>query len=225
MKKSTVIVGILLLLMSFVTYSGAQEGTAGTQFPDVSVNHWAYKQINVLQSMDYIYGYPDGSFKPNNHITRAEFMTILANVLKDKYSSGAKYDHSKEKEMVSLNHWAHSSINEVFKYMPSEYRNKFNTKAYKPDELISRGEVVQVIAFVISEHNNFQIGGAGGTEIVPEDSRNSKYAGGIEVCRRNGIINGYPDGTFKPDNQINRAEISIIMINVINFITKPSPWQ
>jgi hypothetical protein len=212
------------MLMSFVTYSGAaQEGTTSTLFPDVSVNHWAYQQINDLQRMNYIYGYPDGSFKPDDYITRAEFMTMLANVLKDSYSSGAKYDHSKEEDIVSVTHWAYSSINEVFKYMPSEYRNKFNTKAYKPDELISRGEVVQVIAFVISEHNHFTFGGAGGTEIVPEDSHNSKYAGGIEICLFNGIINGYPDGTFRPDNQISRAEISTIMINVINF-TKPRPW-
>ena len=45
-------------------------------------SYWAYSEITALSTAGYVYGYPDGTFKPGNTITRAEFVSIMDKVLK-----------------------------------------------------------------------------------------------------------------------------------------------
>ena len=60
---------------SEVVYNG------GNSFVDVSENHWAVRYIALAEHLGWIGGYPDGSFKPNQNITRAETMTVINRVL------------------------------------------------------------------------------------------------------------------------------------------------
>ena len=56
-------------------------GTSSKSFPDVISSHWAYDSIQALLAGGYVSGYEDGTFKPNNAITRAEFASILSKVI------------------------------------------------------------------------------------------------------------------------------------------------
>ena len=50
-------------------------------YPDVSSNHWAAKQIEILTEKGVIVGYPDGTFKPDDNVTRAEFASMAIKAL------------------------------------------------------------------------------------------------------------------------------------------------
>ena len=53
----------------------------GVKFSDVSAGHWAYEAIAIAAKMGWIEGYPDGTFRPDATITRAEMMTLVNRAL------------------------------------------------------------------------------------------------------------------------------------------------
>ena len=68
---------------------------------------------------------------------------------------------------------------------------------------ITRAEVVALMDAFMDEDDD--------TECELTDINNSRFKSSIIKAYSNGLINGYPDGTFKPDNQITRAEMSVIL--------------
>jgi len=70
---------IVTIMMKFLPCKPIYDGTAD-MFPDIST-HWARDNINVAAQLGWISGYPDGNFKPNEHITRAEFVAIINGIL------------------------------------------------------------------------------------------------------------------------------------------------
>jgi len=149
----------------------------------------------------YLNGYPDGTFRPENSITRAEAAVIFANLLEvDK--------NTQPKNNVSYNdlpddHWAAWAI----KYVSDlGLFSGYPDGTFKPNNSITRGEFSTVVfKFMKLEE--------------PEQLKNKfddcighwaqKY---IEKLSDSGYINGYPDETFKPQKSIKRAE-SVALIN------------
>ncbi len=68
------------MLCTAVIAFGIMPATA-FQFPDVAINHWAASQINILSDEGVIVGYPDGTFKPDDNVTRAEFASMAIKAL------------------------------------------------------------------------------------------------------------------------------------------------
>ena len=66
------------LLIGFLTVLLLSAAVSAAEYTDVSDAHWAYKQINYLDAE--ITGYPDGTYKPENTVTRAEFLTLFARI-------------------------------------------------------------------------------------------------------------------------------------------------
>lgn len=102
MKKN-----ILGMCLSLALIFGAVQSVFAKEFPDVPTNHWAYQQIRELSDADIIVGYPDGNFKPDEKITRAEFATMVIKTV-DQEDFEVKfpvdfYD-------VDENYWAYDMI-------------------------------------------------------------------------------------------------------------------
>lgn len=72
-----------------VSATGSVDPYALSTFKDVNNRDWYYSYVSTAYSMGYITGYPDGSFRPNNNITRADICTIVNRVLKAQISSSA----------------------------------------------------------------------------------------------------------------------------------------
>ena len=60
------------------------------QFPDVAKDHWAAKQIEILTDAGVIVGYPDGTFKPDEDVTRAEFASMAIKALGQEHTKVAQ---------------------------------------------------------------------------------------------------------------------------------------
>lgn len=82
----------------------------GISYPDIE-NHWAKNEINILSSNNYIKGYPDGSFKPDNNITRAEVVTLINRIIDIKKENTKIADFKDLKE----DFWAYNDINSATK--------------------------------------------------------------------------------------------------------------
>src|SRR5690606_22917818 len=110
--------------------------------PSDTQGHWASQTIDIFVKLGVVSGYDDGSFRPNDNITRAEFAAIVARIF--KFTAA---DNSVALQDIS-NHWAKDAI---------------------------------------------------------------------EALAMAGIIGGYGDGSFRPDQQINREEMVIILSRLVNL--------
>lgn len=199
MKKSFVFV-VMLLVMLFTSIVLAESKDYLKEYSDVSTWHWAYETIQKLSSRGIISGYPDGSFKPSNTITRAEATKILMIALNPNYVFS--YDIY-VCEDVPGSHWASRYI-----INGDLYVKPYEDGTFKPEKNITRLEFANAIAESL-EFANLAIKPDANTEnIILKDIGNldEESIENIKFLIKLGIVNGYTDGTFRPNNTLTRAE-------------------
>lgn len=106
-----------------------------SEFPDI--NMWAKESINALTNLGIINGYPDGTFKPNKDITRAELAVILSRILDLNSNIDTTVSFTDTK-----NHWAENAILALFK---EDIVNGYSDDSFRPDKAIKRAEAVNMI--------------------------------------------------------------------------------
>ena len=154
-------------------------------------------------SKAYISGYEDGTFRPDNTITRAETAAIIARCSAD-FDENKTY--SSNFTDVSGDEWY---ANYVGYATEKGYISGYDGGPFKADIDITRGE----LAVILSKYGSFD-----GDGICTEfsDVPNDYYATGyIKSLYDENIVSGYEDGTFKPDNSVTRAEAVTMMNKVL----------
>lgn len=118
--------------------------TAENSFPDVEVERWSNKAISTVAKGKYVNGYEDGTFKPAQPITRAEFVTIAARF----YAVDEVYTHDVDFTDVK-GHWAEKYINYA---TASGWIDGYEDNTFKPDKYITRAEVMKIINHMLHRH-------------------------------------------------------------------------
>ena len=137
----------------------------------------------------YIYGYENGSFKPEGNMTRAEAAAMLARL------QGLDLSNSARPNFIDVRSgWYNAAINAV---VNAGYMKGYPDGTFRPNGKITRAEFAQMIK-AIDKANAGMAPFADAKGHWAEAAINQAYA--------NGRINGYPDGTFRPNNHITRAE-------------------
>lgn len=156
-----------------------------------------------FEHVRYIQGYPDGEFKLNRNITRAEIATIFARILNLR----PLVEHEQLYSDVPLHQWYADAVEAVTKH---GLFTGYADGTFKPDQPITRAELTSVIfRFMQLEERppvkpNF-------LDLI------GHWAGDmIEDIYRNKIAQGYADGSFKPDQNIVRSE-AVTMINRLMY--------
>jgi len=165
-------------------------------------NHWAKVYIEELVRRGAISGYPDGTFKPDNNITRAEFATILVRSLKLTVQSGKVFNDT-------AYHWAKDYISTAY---AAGIIQGYDNDTFGPDDLITREQMAVMVA------RAFKLASAD-TELSFWDKNDiSSWAvEAIKSCVRDGIINGYPDGSFVPKGYATRAEAAKVIVKALEL--------
>ncbi|MCR4771181.1 MAG: S-layer homology domain-containing protein [Oscillospiraceae bacterium] len=160
--------------------------------------------LNGDDHFAYVIGYPDGCVHPEAEITRAEAVTIFFRLLKDDVRN--KYwSETNSFSDVSEGQWFNHAVSTLAKMgIVSGYPDG----TFKPGETITRAEFVALAA-------RFD---AAAEAPIADFSDISGHWASIEIAKAaaNGWINGYPDGSFKPDQKINRAEAMALVNRVLN---------
>lgn len=116
-----------------------------TDFNDIPWDVWYTKYIAKLEHANIIKGYPDGSFRPDGSITRAEFASVCVRYYENNVEKLEKADISFFD--LDSGHWAY---NDVRKAVQLGYVNGYPDGSFKPDEYITRAEVVTVVNRMLS---------------------------------------------------------------------------
>ena len=157
------------------------------------------KPAVVGSSAAYLTGYPDGSIRPNGFVTRAESAKIIASLKGMDLSAGGQPAF---KDLTSS--WYTPYINAVVK---QGLMRGYMDGTFKPNAPITRAEFAQMI-MPLDKVNSAAAPFADVKGHWAEKAINQAYG--------NGRIKGYPDGTFRPDGQITRAEAVTICNNFFN---------
>ena len=108
-------------------------------YPDVSSNHWAAKQIEILTKQGVIVGYPDGTFQPDENVTRAEFASMAIKALGQEHTTVAQPVQFTD---IDPTFWAYDAIQKALYFdlisCPPE------GQPFRPDDSVSRGESISV---------------------------------------------------------------------------------
>ncbi|MBM7703999.1 C40 family peptidase [Metabacillus iocasae] len=166
------------------------------QFRDAGTSYWAHDEIKTLANNDIIQGYEGSYFKPNESITRAEVAALLAKSLNLSMSN-----RKQTFKDVSSSHWAVGAINALRSkgIMSGDQSGNF-----RPNERLTRAQLSKVLA------EAFHLQKAASTDFndVPSNHWANQY---VNQLAASGITTGYQDGTFKPENKVNRAQFATFL--------------
>ncbi|KNY29433.1 leucine-rich repeat protein [Pseudobacteroides cellulosolvens] len=171
-------------------------------FKDIQ-NHWAVGQIIELVNKNAISGYEDGTFKPNNIISRAELAVIIVKVLGLKQSEGT----TKFKDDKDIPYWSKAYIKTA---VEAGILSGYTDNTFKANKSCSREEIVTMIMRAMKLGTS-----ADSTNLKDAVAIQSWAKGYVSKAINLKIIKGYEDGTFKPAKSVTRAEAAVILVNAL----------
>ena len=186
-----------------ITLSMAMGATVFAMPNDIG-GHWAQSTITQWTSKGYISGYPDGTFKPDNSITRAEFV-VLVNKAMGYTKKGNAYFKD-----LSSSHWAY---NEIMKGVSAGYISGDASGTFRPDDPVSRQEAAVMISKILDLGKN----PAAAAKFVDYRFIPAWSVGYVGSVTESGIMSGYPDGNFKADRVLTRAEAVVSLDGVSKY--------
>ncbi|MGB4439226.1 MAG: S-layer homology domain-containing protein [Sedimentibacter sp.] len=155
--------------------------------------HWAEDTIDEWFENDLIEGYPDGTFVPDNQVTRAEFMTMVNSAF--EFTEKAEIDFSD----VNTSAWYYQ---EVQKAVQADYIIGDGDKTARPESYITRQEAALIIARIKDLDD-----AAASAEIFEDFEKIATWSvGGVGAATKAELMIGYEDETFRPTRNITRAE-------------------
>lgn len=163
--------------------------------------------LNKTDHFAYVIGYPDGTVHPNGQITRAEVATIFFRLLRDEVRDGA-FTTSNSYSDVAYGKWYNNPISTM---SALGIITGYPDGTFKPNKPITRAEFAAIAARFDETQS--------GKSATFSDVIGHWAAKEIGIAYYNDWIKGYPDGTFKPDQNITRAEA----MTVINRVLERKP--
>ena len=215
--KVLVKVSVLVLVFMMTTVSGASEDA---KFPDVPGSAWYMDDLqHILKDSRKIFsGYPDGTFKPDDTLTVDMYIKLIVTVMGHTVENGKEY-------------WASTYIEKAMEEGYIDPDEDLFTKAFRYNENDSK-DLYAGYKTPITRDDMAQITGRALDKITNESEYRDLLAVSglikdylsipnsncmnIVKCYDLGIITGYPDGEFKPDNILTRAEAVAVIRRMID---------
>ncbi len=184
MKKITAIFLALIMTLALVPFSAY----ADVEFWDLQSGHWAYQNIQTLVAEGTIKGFEDGSFRPSDTVTRAQFVKMIGK---------GNMTYATTFKDVASNHWA-------YEYIMTSGLVSEGTDMFLPEQPITRGEVIELL---------WKRAGASTAYSAPKiitAQGNNKYA--IAWAYSCGIAAGDDGVHLRLDDTMSRAEGAALII-------------
>ncbi|MDD3023618.1 MAG: S-layer homology domain-containing protein [Syntrophomonadaceae bacterium] len=201
-KFLAIILAVTIVMMSFwgAGYALADSG------PSDIAGHWGEKPIHSAMAQGIIKGYPDGTFRPDGPVTRAEFVAMLNTAL----GLQAKNTVSLVFTDVPENAWYK---NEVAKASFAHYINGVSDSIFQPNRSITRQEAAVMLARILPQAGYLD---QSSLSNAPDHGSISDWAlSPIAVLVNKGYINGRADGNLTPRGPLTRAEAVTLLTTIL----------
>lgn len=215
-RQKVPFLSLLFLFLLFAFFPGAIISAAGQEnpaqpagllFTDVPKEHWGYYVINQLVERKLLAGYPDGTFRPEGVLSRAEFAAILARVGNLAVEPLDKPTH----QDVALSEWYAPAVGATYRYI-GDFSGSEGSRLFAPAEPILREQAIAAFLKVRQDDqktpinpNILSLKFKDHSKIKPEFKNMLAWA--VEQ----GFVAGYADGTFRPRGTLTRAEAAALL--------------
>lgn len=203
MKRIISVLSILVLVFALVL---PQQIHAEKIFSDEPIDIEQRNAVYSLVDKGVINGYPDGTFKPNQSITRAQVAVMINRAVKLEPVRGATTFSD-----VPTTHPYYNDIQALYRAGIIDG----SAGKYNPSNVLTRGQMAKILAntykLTLKETNAF-------TDVSANHGFN-KYIGALADAN---ITTGYADGTFKPNTKLSRVHFAVFMYRAIQFIENPN---
>ena len=196
MKKLMSLVVFVFVLGLFAPNTGQAAGG----FKDVSPNYTFYNEVLYLSSQEIIYGFSDGTFKPNDTVTRAQAAIMIGRALD---LNGNQRDTTFRDVTSNV-----TGSGYIAAAVEKGIISGFSDGTYRPYQPVSRGQMAIFLnrAFTLS---------IGQTNSFSDVSSNMAAYQSILNVAADGIASGYSDGTYRPDLAVTRGQFSAFMARTL----------
>ncbi len=163
--------------------------------------HWAQNSLQKIIERGLLSGYPDNSFRPDNNMSRAEFVTLMVKAMGLHAEGTRSFEDTKS-------HWAHDYISIA---LLCGLVNGYSDREFGPDNPISREQMALIISKAAG------LGPGVGQCSFGDLSKASPWA--LDAIARvvsSGIMKGYPDGNFAPCAYTTRAEAAMAIAKTLD---------
>ncbi len=188
---------ILAGLMIMVLVLGLLPLSAlAAQYSDIA-GHWAEEQISIWLEKELAGGYPDGTFRPNQPVTRAEFAAFSNRAFAiPAAAAGPSFAD------VSETAWFYADVAAAAE---AGFMSGYPDGTFRPNNPITRQEAAAVLVGLLD------LEAGAGKDFADQDAIAAWAEDAVEAVSAAGIMGGYPDGSFRPANSMTRAETVVTL--------------
>lgn len=172
------------------------------------MGHWARKDLNKLAQFGWISGYEDGTFRPDNPVTRAELAGMLSRYL----NQPAPQEAFTTAFADIKGHWAEEAIASLEEKKIAGGYDVNGKRVYKPDAKVTRAEAAVMLSRILNSYAPTQEFSSNFADINKHWAKEA-----IMALEEKKLLGGYEDGdkmVFKPEGNITRAEIGVILVRI-----------
>ena len=185
-----------------LTVSDSRITMNGKDYAPVTFVNRKAAELNRTDHLAFLSGYANGTFEPDRNMTRAEVTTMFARLLTEKMAADQTYSNTFSD--VAKSHWAANYIGYMQQF---GIITGYADGSFRPDASETRAE----FAAIASRFERLTEGTKSFSD-VPSSHWAAKY---INFAATRGWVNGYADGTFRPNNSITRAEVAAVTCRLL----------
>ena len=185
-----------------LTVSDSRITMNGKDYAPVTFVNRKAAELNRTDHLAFLSGYANGTFEPDRNMTRAEVTTMFARLLTEKMAADQTYSNTFSD--VAKSHWAANYIGYMQQF---GIITGYADGSFRPDASVTRAE----FAAIASRFERL----TEGTKSVSDGPGSHWAAKYINFAATRGWVNGYADGTFRPNNSITRAEVAAVTCRLL----------
>lgn len=218
MKKQRILSALLALCIVFSLVPTALAEKAD-DFTDVSRSDWYYQFVDYVTSKGYFNGVADKTFAPADNMTRAMFVTVLFRF------DGAKGDRSQSAFTdVAPGEWYTDAINWA---AANRIVDGVGNGKFAPNDPITRAQMCTMIERYLALYKKawkVTLPETGSVSVMVDENAIPAYAlAAVKQCQRHGLVNGFEDGTFRPNELSTRAQVAAVIYRMSFLVQNAKP--
>lgn len=218
MKKQRILSALLALCIVFSLVPTALAEKAD-DFTDVSRSDWYYQFVDYVTSKGYFNGTAETTFAPAENMTRAMFVTVLFRF------DGAKGDRSQSAFTdVAPGEWYTDAINWA---AANRIVDGVGNGKFAPNDPITRAQMCTMIERYLALYKKawkVTLPETGSVSVMVDENAIPAYAlAAVKQCQRHGLVNGFEDGTFRPNELSTRAQVAAVIYRMSFLVQNAKP--
>jgi hypothetical protein len=182
-------------------------------FTDVPQDHWAYLDIHRTATASIVQGYPDGSYHPEETVTRAQMVVYISRALAGADCMVPEPGASPSFPDVPADHWAYRHVEYAVDW---GIVRGYPDGEYKPELAMDRGQMAAYVA-----RAKGWVGAGDDMSTAPElfaDVPAGFWAGtAVQACADNGVVQGYDDAYYRPEATVTRDQMAVYVASAFDL--------